>query len=59
MARDAFSVDGKLNFDELVAFTELVQKSFKIAGASTSGTTSSNETISSSDGILADFKVMN
>lgn len=36
MARDAFSVDGKLNTDELVAFTELVQKSFKIAGASIS-----------------------
>jgi len=36
MARDAFSVDGKLNLDELVAFTELVQKSFKIAGASIS-----------------------
>ncbi len=36
MARDAFSVDGKLNIDELVAFTELVQKSFKIAGAGAS-----------------------
>jgi tape measure domain-containing protein len=36
MARDAFSVDGKLNIDELVVFTELVQKSFKIAGASIS-----------------------
>lgn len=36
MAGDAFSTNGKLNTDELIAFTELIQKSFKVGGASPS-----------------------
>lgn len=34
-ASEAFSSNGILNTDELVAFTELIQKGFKVGGAST------------------------
>lgn len=34
MAGEAFSSNGKLNIDELVAFTELLQKGFKVGGSS-------------------------
>lgn len=34
-AGEAFSSNGVLNTDELVAFTELIQKGFKVGGAST------------------------
>ena len=37
MAKDAFSTNGKLNTDELIAFTELINKQFTIAGTEASG----------------------
>lgn len=37
MAGDAFSTDGKLNTDELIAFTELINKQFTIAGTDAAG----------------------
>lgn len=37
MAKDAFSTNGKLNTDELIAFTELINKQFTIAGTDAGG----------------------
>ena len=37
MAKDAFTTNGVLNTDELIAFTELINKQFTIAGTSTQG----------------------
>lgn len=37
MAADAFSVDNKLNTDELIRFTELINKQFTIAGTDQAG----------------------
>ncbi|MBQ4590432.1 MAG: tape measure protein, partial [Clostridia bacterium] len=37
MAKDAFTTNGVLNTDELIAFTELINKQFTIAGTSAAG----------------------